>query len=46
MWFGECKKVNKTSFDHGAPSGVNKFRAQLGVISVFYTCNDLNIETP
>ena len=35
---GVCwmKIVNKTSFEHGAPPGVNEYRAPPGVISAFY----------
>jgi len=31
------KIVNKTSFEHDVPPGVNEYRAPPGVISAFYT---------
>ena len=36
---GVCwmKIVNKTSFEHGAPRGVNEYRVPSGVISAFYS---------
>ena len=30
------KIVNKTNFEHGAPPGVNEYRAPPGVIFAFY----------
>ena len=39
---GWMKIVNKISFEHGAPSGVNEYRAPHGVISAFYKFDQIS----